>query len=91
MTDDRGRLFVLDDIHGYASVLASAGGARDRADRLRDPALAPDHATEVVVGHLDFEHELALLLVLVDLDVIGAFDDRADQVFDELGGGRSQS
>ena len=51
-------------------------------------ALAADHPAEVVVGDLDLEHELAALLVLLHLDLVGALDDRTDQEVDELGGGR---
>ena len=76
--------FSVEDVDDDPAVVASAGGASDRADRARDPAAAADHAAEVVVGDGHLEDEVALFLELLDLDLIGLLDEGPDEELDQL-------
>jgi hypothetical protein len=44
---------LFDDLEQDAAAGAGRGGAHDRAQRPRDPALAADHLADVVLGDVE--------------------------------------
>src|SRR5215211_5535258 len=74
----------LQDLHYDAALFLGGRGTRDGAQGVGDPAAAADHPPKVVLRHRDLEHDVAVLLQLLDRHLVRGFDQCPNQVLDEL-------
>src|SRR5204862_6715778 len=81
---NRVKTSILNELDQDAPIRLRRRGLRDRADRVRDPATPADQAAEVVRAHRDLEHEIPVLLDLLDLHRVRVLDERPGEELDEL-------
>src|SRR4051812_24938015 len=68
-----------------ARPLAARAGLHHRAQRVGDAPAPADHSAEVVIGHLDLEHDLAVdLLDLGHLDLVRILDQRPGEEVEQI-------
>src|SRR5206468_3056344 len=75
---------ILNELDQHAPVGAGGCGLGDRADRVGDAPSLPDQPPEIIGSDRHLEHEVAVLLDLLDLDGVRVLDQRAGEELDQV-------
>jgi hypothetical protein len=77
----------VSDLVNQPAPLPRAARPDDRAKRPRDPPLAADHLADIVLGHVQAEHERVVTLLLLDANRLRVVDEALRQVGQQLSPG----
>src|SRR5207248_3783154 len=75
----------VDDLETDAALLSGGARAHDCTQSARDPSLPADHLAAIGLRDEETEHELVVLVELLDPDGVGLVHELAREIFEQLG------